>query len=74
MKMLASYSAEDASLCIESVNKSKANSLGVRRGLLVSARIHFLLGLRSSHVQLSENQFIILDNKYTKWQPATAIK
>lgn len=58
----------------KSVNKSKANSLGVRRGLLVSARIHFLLGLRSSHVQLSENQFIILDNKYTKWQPATAIK
>lgn len=56
----------------KSVNKSKANSLGVRRGLLVSARIHFLLGLGSSHVQLSENQFIILDNKYTKWQPATA--
>lgn len=58
----------------KSVNKSKANSLGVRRGLFVSARIHFLLGLGSSHVQLSENQFIILDNKYTKWQPATAIK
>lgn len=46
----------------------------MRRGLFVSARIHFLLGLGSSHVQLSENQFIILDNKYTKWLPATAIK